>query len=85
MHGTDVTAMDDRDWLPERFEEHRLPMRAVAYRMPNSLSEAEEAVPEAWLRLHRADPDAIETLSDWLTNRRRARVAEHAGLRSTWG
>lgn len=66
MHGIDVTAMDDRDWLPERFEEHRLRMRAVAYRMPNSLSEAEDAVQETWLRLHRADPDAIENLSDWL-------------------
>ena len=43
--------MDERDWLAERFEEHRTRLRAVAYRMLGSLSEADDAVQEAWLRL----------------------------------
>ena len=48
--------MDERDWLAERFEEHRTRLRAVAYRMLGSLSEADDAVQEAWLRLSRTDP-----------------------------
>jgi hypothetical protein len=47
--------MDKRDWLGERFEEHRSHLRAVAYRMLGSVSEADDAVQEAWLRLSRAD------------------------------
>ena len=43
--------MDEHDWLAERFEEHRPRLRAVAYRMLGSLSEADDAVQEAWLRL----------------------------------
>ena len=59
--------MDERDWLAERFEEHRTGLRAVAYRMLGSLSEADDAVQEAWLRLSRSDAEEIENLGGWLT------------------
>ncbi len=59
--------MDERDWLAERFEEHRTHLRAVAYRMLGSLSEADDAVQEAWLRLSRTDAGEIENLGGWLT------------------
>jgi RNA polymerase sigma-70 factor (ECF subfamily) len=59
--------MDDDEFLAERFEEHRTHLRAVAYRMLGSLSEADDAVQEAWLRLSRSDPNAIENLRAWLT------------------
>jgi RNA polymerase sigma factor (sigma-70 family) len=59
--------VDERDWLAERFEEHRGRLRAVAYRMLGSLSEADDAVQEAWLRLSRSDADEIENLGGWLT------------------
>jgi RNA polymerase sigma-70 factor, ECF subfamily len=59
--------MDENEWLAERFEEHRTHLRAVAYRMLGSLSEADDAVQEAWLRLSRSDTSAIENLGGWLT------------------
>jgi RNA polymerase sigma factor (sigma-70 family) len=59
--------MDERDWLAERFEEHRTRLRAVAYRMLGSLSEADDAVQEAWLRLSRSDAGEIDNLGAWLT------------------
>jgi RNA polymerase sigma factor (sigma-70 family) len=59
--------MDERDWLAERFEEHRIRLRGVAYRMLGSLSEADDAVQEAWLRLSRTDADEVENLGGWLT------------------
>ena len=59
--------MDERNWLAERFEEHRGRLRAVAYRMLGSVSEADDAVQEAWLRLSRSDADEIENLGAWLT------------------
>jgi RNA polymerase sigma-70 factor (ECF subfamily) len=59
--------MNERDWLAERFEEHRIHLRAVAYRMLGSLSEADDAVQEAWLRLSRSDTGEIENLGGWLT------------------
>jgi RNA polymerase sigma factor (sigma-70 family) len=59
--------MDERDWLAERFEEHRRRLRAVAYRMLGSLSEADDAVQETWLRLSRTDADEVENLGGWLT------------------
>jgi RNA polymerase sigma factor (sigma-70 family) len=55
------------EWLAERFEEHRARLRAVAYRMLGSTSEAEDAVQEAWLRLVRSGADGIENLGGWLT------------------
>jgi RNA polymerase sigma-70 factor (ECF subfamily) len=59
--------MDERPGLTERFEEHRTRLRAVAYRMLGSLSEADDAVQEAWLRLSRADTTGVESLAGWLT------------------
>ncbi|HEY7105295.1 MAG TPA: sigma-70 family RNA polymerase sigma factor [Acidimicrobiia bacterium] len=59
--------MDEREFLTERFEEQRPRLHAVAYRMLGSLSEADDAVQEAWLRLNRSDADAIENLDGWLT------------------
>ncbi|MFC7814995.1 sigma-70 family RNA polymerase sigma factor [Streptomyces sp. NPDC057367] len=72
MAGESVTAehtageQGDRR-LAERFEEHRGQLKAVAYRMLGSLSEAEDAVQEAWLRLDRAGADGIGNLGAWLT------------------
>jgi RNA polymerase sigma-70 factor (ECF subfamily) len=59
--------MDEREWLAERFEEHRTRLRAVAYRMLGSLSEADDAVQEAWLRLSRTDTSEVDNLGGWLT------------------
>ncbi len=59
--------MDDQQWLAERFEEHRPRLRAVAYRMLGSLSEADDAVQDAWLRVSRADATEVENLGAWLT------------------
>src|SRR6266511_4282004 len=59
--------MNEGDWLVERFEESRLHLRAVAYRMLGSLAEAEDAVQEAWLRLSRSEASGIENLGGWLT------------------
>ena len=59
--------MSDLDWLAERFEEHRGHLRAVAYRMLGSTSEADDAVQEAWLRASRADTSGVENLAGWLT------------------
>ncbi len=59
--------MDESDWLAERFEEHRARLRAVAYRMLGSLSEADDAVQEAWLRLRHSDESGRENLGGWLT------------------
>src|SRR5436190_854149 len=59
--------MQERDWLAERFESDRTRLRAVAYRMLGSVSEADDAVQEAWLRLSRSDAGDIENLSGWLT------------------
>jgi RNA polymerase sigma-70 factor (ECF subfamily) len=61
-----VTATD-KNALAERFEEHRSHLRAVAYRMLGSLSEADDAVQGAWLRLSRADAWRIDNLGGWLT------------------
>ena len=59
--------MDQQSWLTERFEENRARLRGVAYRMLGSLSEAEDAVQEAWLRLNRIDTATVENLGGWLT------------------
>jgi RNA polymerase sigma-70 factor, ECF subfamily len=55
------------DWLAERFEENRPHLRAVAYRMLGSVSEAEDAVQEGWLRFSRADTSGVENVGGWLT------------------
>ncbi len=59
--------MDQQEWLAQQFEEHRPHLRAVAYRMLGSLSEAEDAVQDAWLRFSRADTSEVENLGGWLT------------------
>jgi RNA polymerase sigma factor (sigma-70 family) len=59
--------MEDHDWLAQQFEENRTHLRAVAYRMLGSLSEADDAVQEAWFRLSRSDTSSIENLGGWLT------------------
>ena len=59
--------MDDQQWLAERFEQHRGRLQAVAYRMLGSLTEADDAVQEAWLRASRADATGVDNLGAWLT------------------
>jgi RNA polymerase sigma-70 factor (ECF subfamily) len=58
--------MDVSDWLAQRFEENHGHLRAVAYRMLGSLSEADDAVQEAWLRLNRSEAGRIQNLGGWL-------------------
>jgi RNA polymerase sigma-70 factor (ECF subfamily) len=84
--------MDEREWLVERFEEQRGRLRGVAYRMLGSLSEADDAVQEAWLRLNRTDAKGVDNLGAWLTtvvarislnmlrSRRARREQPHDGL-----
>jgi RNA polymerase sigma-70 factor (ECF subfamily) len=59
--------VDQQEWLAQQFEEQRPHLRAVAYRMLGSLSEADDAVQDAWLRLSRADRSDVENLRAWLT------------------
>ncbi|MEV0033969.1 sigma-70 family RNA polymerase sigma factor [Nocardia sp. NPDC050793] len=85
--------MDDRNVLAERFERDRGHLRSVAYQMLGSLSEADDAVQQAWLRLDRADTDDVDNLTGWLTTvvgrvcldmlrARRARREESSGLQT---
>jgi RNA polymerase sigma-70 factor (ECF subfamily) len=59
--------MDESKWLADQFEQHRPHLRAVAYRMLGSLSEADDAVQDAWLRLSRSEASEIKNLGGWLT------------------
>jgi RNA polymerase sigma-70 factor, ECF subfamily len=59
--------MDENEFLAAQFEEHRGHLRAVAYKMLGSLSEADDAVQEGWLRLSRSDASEVENLRAWLT------------------
>src|SRR6266540_973807 len=59
--------MDEDQWLADRFEEHRAHLRAVAYRMLGSLSEADDAVQDTWLRLSRSGAGEVDNLGGWLT------------------
>ena len=59
--------MEQHDWLAERFEAHRTHLRAVAYRMLGSLSDADDAVQDSWLRFSRSDTSGVENLGGWLT------------------
>ncbi|MEK8132822.1 sigma-70 family RNA polymerase sigma factor [Paenibacillus filicis] len=59
--------MNEQEWLAEKFEAHRSHLQGVAYRMLGSLSEAEDAVQECWLRLSRSDTSEVENLGGWLT------------------
>jgi len=58
--------MDEREWLAQRFQEHRPRLRAVAYRMLGSTSEADDAVQEAWIHLSRSNAGEIDNLGAWL-------------------
>jgi RNA polymerase sigma-70 factor, ECF subfamily len=87
-----VSPLSDQSWPAEQFEEHRAHLRAVAYRMLGSVSEAEDAVQETWLRLDRATDDGIENLRAWLTtvvgrvciDMLRARRSRHEEYVGTW-
>src|SRR6476661_81685 len=59
--------MDEHNWLAEQFEANRTHLRAVAYRMLGSLSEAEDAVQDSWLRFSRSDTRGVANLGGWLT------------------
>ena len=59
--------MDGDDWLATQFDEHRTRLRAVAYRMLGSTSEAEDAVQETWFKLSRSDSESVQNLGGWLT------------------
>ena len=59
--------MGDEEFLAERFEANRPHLRAVAYRMLGSATEADDAVQEAWIRLSRSDTTDVENLGGWLT------------------
>jgi RNA polymerase sigma-70 factor (ECF subfamily) len=59
--------MDENEWLAARFEDHRAHLRAVAYRMLGSLTEADDAVQDTWLRLSRSGAGDVENLGGWLT------------------
>ena len=59
--------MDEQNWLAKKFEENRVHLRAVAYRMLGSPIEADDAVQESWLRLNRSDASGIQNLGGWLT------------------
>ena len=74
---TECDAVTDNEWLDERFEDHRGRLRAIAYRMLGSQSEADDAVQEAWVRVHRADTDG-RRLGGWLTTVASPRLLEHA-------
>lgn len=67
MRAIEDVTMDEQRWLLEQFEENLARLRAVAYRMLGSATEADDAVQEAWLRLNRADTNEVENLPGWLT------------------
>jgi RNA polymerase sigma-70 factor, ECF subfamily len=57
----------EREWLTERFQQHRSHLRGIAYRMLGSVSEADDALQEAWLRIRDQDPGSVENMQAWLT------------------
>src|SRR6185437_9510161 len=80
--------MDEREWLTERFEQHRSHLRTVAYRMLGSVSETDDALQKAWLRIREQDPATVENMHARLTtvvgrvclNMLRSRRARREGL-----
>jgi RNA polymerase sigma-70 factor (ECF subfamily) len=89
---TESSAMTENDLLTVEFERNRARLRAVAYRMLGSISDADDAVQESWLRLSRSDPDAIANLPGWLTavvarvslDMLKARRARHEDYVGSW-
>src|SRR5437870_10956118 len=83
-------AVDQHQFLAERFEANRAHLRSVAYRVLGSISHADDAVQETWLRLSRADTSAVENLTGWLTtvvarvSLRHAALAHRAPRRTIW-
>jgi RNA polymerase sigma factor (sigma-70 family) len=86
--------MDDQDWLAERFEANRSHLRGVAFRMLGSVTEADDAVQEAWIRLSRTDASHVDDLRAWLTTvvgrvclnlLRSRRTRREASLETLWG
>src|ERR687891_500179 len=74
--------MDEREWLTERFEQHRSRLRGVAYRMLGSVSEADDALQEAWLRIRDQDPQSVENLQAWRCSSCSTRSVPRSGWRS---
>jgi Sigma-70 region 2 len=72
--------MDQREWQIERFEHRRSHLRAVAYRMLGSVSEADDALQEAWLRIRDQDPASVENVRALADDDRRPGMPEHAAL-----
>jgi RNA polymerase sigma factor (sigma-70 family) len=62
-----MTERDDLDWLARQFEQHRAQLRKIAYRMLGSISDSDDAVQEAWLRLSRTGGSSVDNLGAWLT------------------
>jgi RNA polymerase sigma-70 factor (ECF subfamily) len=91
-HERELADMDDMVWFAERFEEHRPRLLSVAYRMLGSLTEAEDALQEAWLRTTRTDGSRIDNMGGWLTtvvgrvciDLLRSRQARRESLTGTW-
>src|ERR1700748_1174325 len=89
---TGMEPTPQQTWQAERFEQHRAHLGAVAYRMLGSVTEAEDAVQEAWLRLHRPGDNDIDNLRAWLTtvvgrvciDMLRARQSRHEDFVGTW-
>src|SRR2546427_12870441 len=59
--------MNEHEWLAQQFEASRSHLRAVAYRTPGALTEADDAVQDSWLHLSRSDTSGVENLGGWLT------------------
>jgi DNA-directed RNA polymerase specialized sigma24 family protein len=82
-----MSPMDEADWLAARFDEQRSHLRAVAYRMLGSLTEADDAVQNSWLRLSGADTADVENLAGWLTTvvaRECLKMLRRSRPRSRW-
>jgi RNA polymerase sigma-70 factor (ECF subfamily) len=88
----DETTVDDQQWFADQFESHRPRLRAVAYRMLGSVTEADDALQEAWIRTTRSDSTSINNVSGWLTtlvgrvciDMLRARQSRRESLTGTW-
>jgi RNA polymerase sigma factor (sigma-70 family) len=86
------TTVDDHQWFADQFETHRPHLRAVAYRMLGSVTEADDALQEAWIRTTRSDSSTINNINGWLTtlvgrvciDMLRARQSRRESLTGTW-